>query len=102
MESVKEFVEKQATSIFSNNTVSPLPSGVLANQISIIVVCIIFGAIGYFYYMFPEKSKTLIGSILLYFHMDKPNEIHTTQIPEDSNVNSLLSTLGLNESLQSF
>jgi hypothetical protein len=46
--------------------------------------------------MHPEKYKSIIGSILLYFHLGKNNEIHTTEIPEQSNTYNLLSMFGIN------
>jgi len=45
------------------------------------------------FYFYPEKLKTLYGKVLLHLHLGKKNELHTSKIPSNSNVASLLGTL---------
>jgi hypothetical protein len=91
----------QSTSIFSNSS-ETIQGGFVNNvgalSISLIptlVLIVLFGYVGYYGYMHPEKYKSIIGSMLLYFHLGKNNEIHTTEIPEQSNTYSLLSMFGI-------
>ena len=94
MEPINDFITRQTTSIFSK--IEPKSESMIVGSILPAVVCIVLvGCVGYYGYMYPEKYKAIIGSILLYFHLGKNNELHTTEIPEQSNTYSLLSMFGV-------
>lgn len=99
-----EYFTNNFTSIFSEKTPTDLMAGgseMFVLYIPLLVFGIILASIGYYEYMYPEKYKNIIGSILLYFHLGKDNEIHTTEIPEESNTYSILSLFGIKNALDS-
>jgi hypothetical protein len=94
MEPINDFITRQTTSIFSK--IEPKSESMTVGSIlPLFVLLVLFGCVGYYGYMYPEKYKAIIGSMLLYFHLGKNNELHATEIPEQSNTYSLLSILGI-------
>jgi len=98
MDSVTEFVKNQTTSIFSKSEPqsNDLISQNVSRYISIGIVLFFVGIILAFFYTYPEKYQSIIGSALLYLHMGKPNELHTTQSSDGDSAQSMFDTLGIN------
>ena len=92
------------TSIFSEKTTTELMNGGTAMMISYIpflMFGIVLMILGYYEYMYPDDYRKIVGSVLLYFHLGKNNELHSTEIPENSNTYSILSILGIKNALAS-
>lgn len=71
----------------------------IVSYIPLLVLGVILTCIGYYEYMYPEHYNSIIGSMLLYFHLSKNNEIYTMEIPEESNTYSILSMFGIKNAL---
>ena len=100
MESVSDFIEKKTESIFSKTPVLAGGSGdgVSSFYVFFGVVVLSLG----FIYFFRKQIRDKMGSLLLYFHLGKKNEIRTTEIPPKSRVASMIEGLGLAEEIKPF
>ena len=52
-----------------------------------------------FVYVYRDSVKSMLGSLLLRFHLGKSNEIQTTEISPSSRLASIIGELGLAEEI---
>jgi len=100
MESVSDFIEKKTESIFSKTPEIAGGSGDGASGFYIVIGMVVL-SLG-FVYFFRKQIRDKMGSLLLYFHLGKRNEIRTTEIPSKSRVASMIEGLGLAEEIKPF
>ena len=92
-------MESEKKSIFSKIPVIGGGVGESNPTLSYAVIGV-FVAVSILAYLYRAQLQTMVESLLLRFHLGKPNEIQTTEISPSSRLASIIEGLGLAEEIQ--